>query len=248
MNTMAGQTRRSVYFLLVASAAFSTNACVAADAGIGSYEAKSADATGQIETGNREPTAQGIAITAGEVPGFASPYLGAVRLILSNTTPDFIQVDSVSLSFGEELDKHVSIPAGIDISGWGRAMAPRVWSWVARNHVGSAYHPAADILTDIERFQQSRLDDAGQPARKFPSEHLMAVPFSIPPGLSTMKWLVIKSDANVGTCLERMVITLQKAKGEPQRLLVQFRDKALSQSEWQRAACAAAAPPSGWGV
>jgi hypothetical protein len=225
------------------------SACYPADAGIGSYEAKAVDAAGNaVATGNGEVTPAGIAVTAGEVPVFSSRYLGAVRLILSNATPDFIRIDSVSLSFGEALDKHVSIPAGEDIAGWGRAMAPRVWYWDGRSQVRRAYRPAHDILADIERFQQSRLSGGAPNTAAFPSEHLLAGPFSIPPGLSTIKWLLIKSDANAGACLERMLVTLHPAQREPQRLLVQFRDKALTQSEWQKNECAAAAPKSSWGV
>jgi hypothetical protein len=249
MTTLANRALRGVGVLLVTGAAFSTAGCVSTDAGIGSYAAKPVDVSGQVRAGDTpETTPAGIAITAGEVPGLASPYLGAVRVILSNTTSDFIQVDAVSLSFGDDLDKHVSIPLGGDIAGWGRAIAPRVSHWVGRNQIEPAYEPSSDILTDIQRFQEIRLARSAESAPSFPSEHLLAAPFSIAPGLSTIKWVLIKSDATVGTCLERMLVTLRVPQREPQRLLVRFRDKALTESEWQHAACAAGAAKSGWGV
>lgn len=252
MITNASRALRGFGVLLVAGMAVSTGACEPpVDAGVGAYEAQSVDAAGKVATtGNGEVTPQGIAITAGEVPGFSSPYLGAVRLILSNATQNFIQIDSVSLAFGGELDKHVSIREGEDIAGWGRAMAPRVWHWEGRNHVEPAYRPAEDILADIGRFQQSRLTATPQTTPVFPSEHLLAGPFSIPPGLHTIKWLLIKSDADTSTCLERMYVTLHTANHEPQRMLVQFRDKRLTESAWQKAQCAATGSPgkSSWGV
>ncbi len=254
MNELGRRMLGGLGFWFATGAAPVVTACAHGNA----FVAEPVDAAGGIV--NTTSTPGGLSVSARELADFSSPYLGVVLLRFDNPTADFVQIDSISLAFGPALDEHVSIPVGSQISGWGEAIAMRTSSRFAARHALFPYSPTGNILSDVDRFEQSRFlrgatapsseqsltapnmhtlsASAGvNPAELVPSDHLLAGPFSVPPMLFATKWLLVESDARIGACLERMVVTVQAAQRPPQRLLVQFRDKTLTQSRWQSAEC-----------
>jgi len=95
---------------------------------------------------------------------------------------------------------------------------------------GSLTALAADEVTD----EAQRLQRPGP----FPDSHVMAVPFSIPPGLSSRRWIVLNTpapSAELG-CIMRLILGYETDRGQRERVALTFRS-APGRSEWQHRAC-----------
>ena len=236
---------------------FATVACATTE---GAYRALPIDNAGHVITAEGAPN--DVRVSAEEITDFASPNLGVIVVTFANLTEDFIRIAGVSVNFGAPLNEQVSIPVGDDITSWGDAIVIRNRVRRANGQVASVQLRLGEqILTSIWLFQHDRRQaatgqlaastapgisevqvarataESSQIASLVPADHLLAGPFSVPPMLFARRWILLKSDARVKTCLDRMYLAFQVGDKPAHRLVVQFRDRAIP-SEWQGPQCA----------
>jgi len=240
-----------------------TLATVACATTEGAYRAQPIDKAGNVITA--EGTQSDIRVSAEEVTALSSPNLGVIVVTFANQTEDFVRIAGVSLNFGAPLNEQVSIPIGDDISSWGDAIAIRSKIRNNRQVAWGALMVGGGLLSGIGHLQHDRVeaasgqlaastalgiseiqvalaaDESARIASLVPSDHLLGGPFSVPPMLFAKKWILLKSDARVKTCLDRMYLAFQAGDKPAQWLMVQFRDRAATWSEWQHPQCT---PPS----
>ncbi|HMJ13972.1 MAG TPA: hypothetical protein VK524_21290, partial [Polyangiaceae bacterium] len=97
---------------------------------------------------------------------------------------------------------------------------------------------AAGSLTALAAGAVADRAQRSQRPGPFPRSHLMAVPFSIPPGLFTRRWIVLNTpaaSADLG-CITTMIIGYETDARQRERVALSFRS-AAGRSEWQRPAC-----------
>jgi hypothetical protein len=111
-----------------------------------------------------------------------------------------------------------------------RALLPQ---WAARL-IGFAALGAIGALTaDSEEARVRRAERGGS----FPSSHLLALPFSLPPGLTLQKWILLDTpDPNALDCLRWVVVDYAIAGKWHERVWVPFR-RPNARSEWQKHTC-----------
>jgi hypothetical protein len=79
--------------------------------------------------------------------------------------------------------------------------------------------------------------DGAQAVPMFPDTHLLAGPFSVPPGLFTKKWVLLNTRMRAGAeCMGSMVIDYEIVEKGHERVLLDFKDRS-GHSEWQDGAC-----------
>ena len=214
----------------------------------GRYPAEPITAAGRAVAVESAPN--GVRVSAEEVASLSSANLGVVEVTFDNLTEEFVRLTDVSLDFGESLNTQISIPVGEGITSWSLAETMRAWRarpasrWRALSNVSDfANHRQAQLApttaiapTEIE---VAKLKEAAPSITGLlPSNHLLAGPFLVPPHLFAKKWILLKSDSRVKTCVAQVVISLQVNDKPVQKLLVRFRDRTPNYSEWQQAQCA----------
>jgi len=227
----------------------------------GTYQARPIDNAGKVLTA--EGAHNDIDVSADEVTSLSSPNLGVVALTFTNHTEDFIRITGVSLNFDAPVNEQVSIPVGDNISSWADAIAirNRIRSGSAQLASG-VLMPGGSILASMGHFRPDRAEattgqlaapaplavsefqvtqaaaESAQIATLVPADHLLAGPFSVPPKLFAKKWILLKSDGRVKSCLDRLYLGFRAGDKPVQRLIVPFRDRVNTSSEWQRQLCA----------
>jgi hypothetical protein len=71
-----------------------------------------------------------------------------------------------------------------------------------------------------------------------PDSHVMHVPFAVPPGLFTRRFLVLDtSQAPRLPCLRQLLLEIQLEDGSKERVWLRFRGDQVGPSDWQSGAC-----------
>ena len=195
-----------------------------------------------------------LRISAGELTDLASSYFGVVEVTFENRSPVWIQIDSATLDFGTPAkNRSVAIPQGADIEGWERAVLQRSsvsasGDLAARELMGLArpnvWNPAGDprastvgALVALDNQKSCEPAGASDDGERFPSTHLMALPFRIPPGLFAKRWVLLyTADRPLGGCIDSVTLDYRTSAGSGDRVLLHFKN---APSEWQRASCGA---------
>jgi hypothetical protein len=77
--------------------------------------------------------------------------------------------------------------------------------------------------------------DAAETPEPFPEDHLLSVPFAVPPGLFAKKWIVVNTRSHdPATCLRWANLDLDTEDGKHDRVRLTFGDDS---SEWQAQSC-----------
>jgi hypothetical protein len=247
-----GTSSRWIPYCLVAASALGC-----ASVKTGQY-AVPLDATGALA--KTSVTAAGLLISGTEVSDVASPYFGLLEITFENPTAQWVRIERTALSFGAANDKHAVISEWSDILGWERAIRQRnavrsvnvdtgltllaIGGAVGAAAISDRPTAAAAAATSLVAASALTGTNLAERARevttvpRFPESHLLAGPFSVPPGLFIKKWLVVNTKDDVpGRCLARLTLSYQTAGATWDHVLLTFKD--LS-SEWQQKGCTAA--------
>jgi len=245
MNTFSKRFSRALSLRVGFFLGFGALACTKTQ---GQYPAEPINAAGKAVAVESAPN--GVRVSAEEVTNLSSANFGVVEATFDNITDEFVRLADISLDFGEPLNTQISIPVGEGITSWSLAETMCAWrAWPASrrlvlsnvsdfaNHRQVQLAPTTAIApTEIE---VAKLREAAPSITGLlPSNHLLAGPFLVPPHLFAKKWILLKSDARVKTCVAQVVISLQVSDKPVQKLLVRFRDRTPNYSEWQQVQCA----------
>jgi hypothetical protein len=225
------------------------------------YVATPVDEQGRALAGPR--TSSGLVVTGEELKPYASELFGLVEVTFENTSTEWVRIQDLTLNFGSTVDQDVFLPEGEDIDAWYSATSRRndirdtnkatalgailfASSAVAVAGGASGSSEAAVAGTSVALgtasaagldAQAERIDRAehGDPR---PGSHLLTVPFSVPPGLFTKKWILINTRRRDAPCAKTMLIDYVVQGGGRERVALTFR-RPLDGSEWQRKSCGA---------
>jgi hypothetical protein len=202
-----------------------------------------------------------LRVSSGEIVDLSSRNFAALEFTFENPTESWLRVEKVQLDFGgEKNNQAVYIPWGSQLESWAAATNQRnairdinratalemlslggaVISAAAGAHsaglqaaggIVSLASAAALLGTDM----QTRAETA-EHAPTFAGRHLFAVPFDVPPGLFSKRWIVVNtsSDPRVG-CMLAVTLTYELADKTSHRVALTFRRG--YESQWQREAC-----------
>lgn len=251
MHCIRFNTYRRVPILVLSAAVSSACASVP-----NAYYAKPMDLHGKLADEPR--TASGLVISGEEIGSLSSPYFGVIHLTFENTTGEWIHVRSITLGFGGGLkDASVSVTAGEELASWSRAIDQRnairrtntataleilafagTAAAVARGRkpagVAGAAVAAGSVAALVAESTAARISAAESP---YPEEHLLNLPFSVPPRLFTKRWITLNTKEGAAVpCIDAMLIDFSTDRGQHERVWLKFR-KIHSLSEWQTAEC-----------
>jgi hypothetical protein len=230
-------------------------ACGAGCASIapGKY-ARPIDEHGQLAESPRTPA--GLKVSAREIRSLASEHFGFVEVTFENTTSRWVHIHRVELGFGDPVqDRNVYVPWGTELESWRRAIDERnrvretnAETALAALALSGALVAAASsdrgakaagglvaagaVGTAIVMHTDQRVS-AAQDAKPFPEAHLLELPFPVPPGLHSKRWIVLNTPANIG-CIHSMTLAYESDNGHRERVWADFRSRG---SEWQRKVC-----------
>ncbi len=208
-----------------------------------------------------------LAISAEEDASVSSPYFGLVEVTFENNSPAWVEIDRVDLDFGSaDRNRSVQIPWGDDIVTWSDAVTYRnaveeantqtalgvlalagaVGQVAGRHGHGGAGLAAAGGLLEVASVgaslaasNQAQSEDEGV---RFSSNHLLAMPIRVPPGLFTKRWILFYTAARpLGGCIDHVTLAYETAEHAQGRVALHY--KALG-SEWQRDICGGPSPDS----
>jgi hypothetical protein len=243
--------------------AFSALGC----ASIGSqYAATPVDAEGRLMAARTMPS--GLAISGEELRAYASAYFGMVEITFENKTAEWVHIDRVSLDFGGGAkNEAVVLPDGPDLDAWYEATLQRndIRETNAATALGAlfAVGQAALVVGALSGKRevaaaggalalgtataalvdgQDRRVQRAQGVRVTPRSHLLNVPFAVPPGLFTKKWVLLQTRSRAAPCINTMLIDYDTRERGRERALLTFRT-AFERSEWQRGTCSSPAWP-----
>jgi hypothetical protein len=222
------------------------------------------DATGQPSAA--AASAARVAVSCGETVSLSSRNFGVLEFTFENATESWQQVEKVQLDFGgQKINQAVSIPWGSQLESWAVATNQRnaidaanrgtaleiltltgeLVSLAAPRHHGALRAAggivslaSADVL--IGDHLQGQAETVEQ-TPNFSGNHLLALPFDIPPGLFAKRWIVLSTSADPKLgCISAVTLTYELADKTSYQVALAFRNTASS--EWQRAACLAKYP------
>jgi hypothetical protein len=230
-------------------------------ASVGSkYAASPVDAQGHVTSARS--TDSGLAISGVELRHYASNYFGLVEITFENATSEWVHMSGLSLDFGDAgRNEAVLVPSGADLEAWYLSTLQRN-DIRATNHgtalgalfaVGQAVALAGAITGKREIAAvggavaagaataalvdgQNRRVQSAEDVHLVPQSHLLAIPFAVPPGLFTKKWILLQTRSLTSPCISSLLIDYDVREGEHERVLVKFRS-AVDRSEWQRLVC-----------
>ncbi len=166
-------------------------------------------------TGNT--TSLGLVISGQEVDELSSKYFTALDFTFENTTPNWIRIEKIEVSFDNEtLNNKIKIPVGGDLA---------VWSDAAQQQQAIKEYNASQFLSAIVMVgagaaafsSNSSFGRAGaglaiasgaiigarevnnqlnalELSKLVPASHLLSSPFVIPPGLHAKKWMLLYTE------------------------------------------------------
>jgi hypothetical protein len=222
------------------------------------------DATGQPSAA--AASAARVAVSCGETVSLSSRNFGVLEFTFENATESWQQVEKVQLDFGgPQINQAVSIPWGSQLESWAAATNQRnaidaanrgtaleiltltgelVSLAAPRRHgvlraAGGIVSLASAAALIGDRLQVQA--ETAEQTPNFSGNHLLALPFDIPPGLFAKRWIVLSTlaDPKLG-CISAVTLTYELADRTSYRVALAFRNTASS--EWQRAACLAKYP------
>jgi hypothetical protein len=210
--------------------------------------AKPIDAQGRLAESPK--TAMGLLINGREVTSLSSRYFGFLELTFRNETSQWIRISRINLGFGSPAkDQSVFVPWGTDIDSWFSATEQRnavrgANVDLALGLVGAARGGAARAAGGLVAVGglaalTARAADARAAAAESPfsGSHLLAVPFAIPPGLFSKRWIVLNTHARpAGGCIDSLLLEYETDHGAKERVWLEFREPTTN-SEWQRPLC-----------
>jgi hypothetical protein len=166
-----------------------------------------------------------LKVSARELKDYSSAYFGALVVTFENASSQWIRVKKMGVRFqtGEQ-NRGVMIPQGDDLE-----------SWLSAAQLRYEMRETNDELADEQIGEnRGRLVTPGQ----FPEGHVLAVPFSIPPGLFARRWIVLSTpgaSAGIG-CVTTLVLEYDVEGDRQERVSLAFRQLG-NRSEWQRREC-----------
>ncbi len=133
------------------------------------------------------PAATQLVVSAREAAGYSTRYLGLIEVTFENRTPVWKQVDRVEVDFGSPAnDQSVTIASGDQINAWERAT--KIIHLSINSGGGPTAIEALGLGVAVDAFGAVA---AAAPA--YPEQHLLSVPFPVPPGLFTKRWILIST-------------------------------------------------------
>lgn len=170
------------------------------------------------------PAAQ-VLVSAREAAGYSTRYLGLVEVTFENNTPVWKQVDRVEVSFGSPAkDQSVTIASGDQINAWERATKVTLLS------VGASEGPTAIEALGL-RVAVDAFGAVAAAAPAYPDQHLLTVPFAIPPGLFTKRWILLSTaEKPPGGCIDSMILSYETSDHLTGRVFLPFK---VAMSRWQ---------------
>ncbi len=211
-------------------------------------------------------TPLGVRVSGTEIGRLSSPYFGVLAFTFENTSPRWIHVRKVGIGFGDALkDQNVLLPWGEELSSVERASVERAEihdanettalsvvaavgavGAAAGHHLGGGQSTAltavgglatAGALAGLLAEHANGVTAGAEQPPPFPDTHLLAVPFSIPPGLFAKRWLVLNTPADAKLpCVDALRVDYELDTGQVEHVWLRFRN-ATSASEWQAEAC-----------
>jgi hypothetical protein len=168
-----------------------------------------------------------LLVSAREAATYSTRYLGLVEVTFENRTPVWKQVDRVEVDFGSPAnDQSVTIASGDQINAWERAT--KIVQLSAHTGEGPTAIEALGLGVAVDAFGAVT---AAAPA--YPEQHLLAVPFPVPPGLFTKRWILISTpEKPPGGCIDSMILSYETSDHMTGRLLLPFKAPI---SDWQPA-------------
>lgn len=208
-------------------------------------------------------TSSGLVVTGEELKPYASELFGLVEVTFENASTEWIRIQRLRLNFGSTVDQDVFLPEGEDIDAWYSATSRRndirdtneatalgallfasTVVAVAGGASGSSEAAVAGTATALGTATVAGLDaqaeriDRAEHGSPRPGGHLLTVPFSVPPGLFTKKWVLLNTRRRDTPCVTTMLIDYDVGGGRRERVSLTFRRR-LDGSEWQRKPCGA---------
>lgn len=210
--------------------------------------------------GRRMPS--GLALSSEELRTYASAYFGMVEITFENKTAEWIHIDRVSLDFGGGAKSDaVVLPDGADLDAWYEATQQRndIRDTNAATALGAlfAVGQAAAVVGALSGERevaaaggalalgtataalidaQDRRVQRAEGVRLLPQSHLSSVPFAVPPGLFTKKWVLLQTRSRAAPCINTMLLDYDTRERGRERALLTFRTD-FDSSEWQRSSC-----------
>lgn len=204
-------------------------------------------------------TAAGLLISGREITRVATPSVGAVEVTFENRSGDWIRVEEVRLDFhNEAANQLVTTPPDTDARAWAQAVSQRdaielvnrqkalAGVAVAGRVVASIGHRspvgalgAVVALGALIGLAATSIDADVQNAERvsfLPQDHLLVVPFALPPGLFVKKWIALTTAAPQIPCLDSFVLSYAISDGRHERVFLHFRSLDGA-SSWQSRAC-----------
>ena len=230
-------------------------------ASVGSeYAASPVDAQGRVTSARS--TDSGLVISGVELRHYASNYFGLVENTFENATPEWVHMSQLSLDFGDAArNEAVLVPSGADLESWYLSTLQRN-DIRATNHgtaldalfavgqvvalagaitgkreiaaVGGAVAAGSATAALVDR--QNRRVQSAEGVPLVPQSHLLAIPFAVPPGLFSKKWILLQTRSLTSPCISSLFIDYDVQEGGHERVLVKFRSD-VDRSEWQRLVC-----------
>jgi len=201
----------------------------------------------------RRETASGLVVTGEEISELSSTYFGVLAFTFVNPTNDWLRIDNVVLDFGSQArNESIALPWGEEIASWELATSQR--NAIRRANTNNALGAlmAAGFLT-ARVAGRSEVGAIGglvsigaaaglagkalaheRAALTFPPAHLLATPFSVPPGLFAKKWVLLNGPKTRDFgCIHSVALEYDSGKGR-ERVQLYFQ---RTGSDWQKAVC-----------
>jgi hypothetical protein len=191
-------------------------------------------------------TATGIRISGGLNYSMESKYFRAIDFTFENTTGSWLRITDISLDFADEkLNRSITVPIGQDIVDWVNAtnLNNRISSYnkdmllsglvlvgaIAGMQGNSSSQQSGNLMLSggVSAMAADSINkglDAVQNAKLIPTNHLLSVPFAIPPGLFVKKWVLLHTSVPDDIEVPALYIHYQLTDGrkESVKLPIQF--------------------------
>lgn len=120
--------------------------------------------------GNGKRLKTGLTISGRELNKFTSKHFTIVEVMIENYTNDWIDMDEISVSFGNDiLDKQMKVVKGKNLRSWADAMDFRI----------------------EKRWWNRVLKSKKSKKVGLPKDHLLSGNFRIPPGVAVKRWVTL---------------------------------------------------------
>jgi hypothetical protein len=208
-------------------------------------------------------TGLGLVISSRELNRMATPTIGTVEVTFENTTPEMIHIERVGLDFqNEAANQLVATPPDGDARAFAQAIAHRdaieltnrkralagvavageVMASVGSHHHDSSAVGAVGAMLALGAFvalaaaEVEEENDSLERVSFAPEDHLLVVPFAIPPGAFVRRWIALTTAAPEIPCLTSAILSYETTSGGRERVRIRIRE-GVAGSMWQSARC-----------